>query len=243
MFIRTLFTAAFCLVSLIITNESKARTPIAVATTVQRDSAIPISTIGAKMNVGDIVFIRVKARPFQEVASATGTWTNHVGIVIDTSGNQPLIGESTFPFSRATSLSRFAARSEDGRIAIARLKEGITHEQQIRIRIAADERAGILYDTGFDLHSNREFCSRYVREVVKQATGIKVGEVETFTTLLKQRPDINLGFWKVWYFGHIPWLRETVTPASLLISPKVRLIYNGNVAANSERLATQTQES
>jgi hypothetical protein len=54
------------------------------------------------MKVGDLVFIRVGVRPFLEVADATDSWTNHVGIVVDTSGAEPVIGESTFPLSRRT---------------------------------------------------------------------------------------------------------------------------------------------
>ncbi len=80
-----------------------------------------LQSLGANMSVGDIVFIQVSARPFREVALATNSWTNHVGIVIDTSGAEPLIGESTFPFSRTTRLSKFIVRSSGGRVAVARL--------------------------------------------------------------------------------------------------------------------------
>ncbi|MGZ5859047.1 MAG: YebB family permuted papain-like enzyme [Burkholderiaceae bacterium] len=190
-------------------------------------AATTIGTLATSMKVGDIVFIRVSAKPFREVADATNSWTNHVGIVIDTNGAEPLIGESTFPFSRTTTLSKFIARSEDGRVAVARTKTPLSEEQQQRVLIAANKRAGIFYDTGFNLHSHRQFCSRYVREVLNEATGINVGDVETFATLLAHRPDTNVGFWKVWYFGHIPWERETVTPASLLRSQQVSLLFDG----------------
>ena len=92
---------------------------------------------------------------------------------------------------------------------------------------SADRRAGILYDTGFNLHSRRQFCSRYVREVLIEATGQSVGEVETFSHLLASRPNANVGFWKAWYFGNIPWDRETVTPASLLRSPALKTVFDG----------------
>jgi len=39
----------------------------------------------------------------------------------------------------------------------------------------------------------------------------------------------DLGFWKVWYFGRIPWQRETVTPASVLSSAQLRPIFDGVV--------------
>ena len=130
--------------------------------------------LAGTLKVGDLVFIRVSAKPFREIASATGSWTNHVGIVIDTSGLDPLIGESTFPFSRVTSLSSFIARSERGRVAVSRIKIDMTPEQMQRVATAARSRTGIFYDTGFDLHSRRQFCSRYVREVLQDAVGVKV---------------------------------------------------------------------
>ena len=48
--------------------------------------------------IGDIVFIRVTVRPFLEVASATRSWTNHVGIVVGERGGEPLIAEARFRY-------------------------------------------------------------------------------------------------------------------------------------------------
>jgi hypothetical protein len=93
----------------------------------------------------------------------------------------------------------------------------------------AARREGIFYDTGFDLHSRRQFCSRFVHEVIEEATGVRVGEVETFSQLLAKQPDANVRFWRFWYFGHIPWSRETVTPASLLHSPALGIVFDGRV--------------
>ena len=74
-----------------------------------------------------------------------------------------------------------------------------------------------------------------MREVIEEATGTQVGEVETFATLLTRRPQTDLGFWRVWYFGQIPWQRETVTPASLLRSPELMPVFDG-VAVTSTAL-------
>ena len=47
-------------------------------------------------------------------------------------------------------------------------------------------------------------------DVAAEATGYTVGDVETFASLLARRPDANQTFWRAWYFGRIPWDRETV---------------------------------
>lgn len=216
------FSTAFCLAVLLVVNPI-----LANAEPCNEPAATNVRALAPILNVGDVVFIRVAARPFLEVAVATDSWTNHVGIVIDTAGDEPLIAESTFPLSRTTKLSKFAARSEGGRLAIARLKAPLKPEQRQQLVAAAERRTGIFYDTGFDLHSRCQFCSRYVREVIEEATGIRVGEVETFATLLTRRPQTDLGFWRVWYFGQIPWQRETVTPASLLRSPELVPVFDG----------------
>lgn len=192
-------------------------------------SDIDPSALSSALQIGDVVFIRVNALPFREVAAATDAWTNHVGIVVAGSGMDAFVAESTFPWSRITNFRRFVTRSEQGQLAIARLRIPPTPQQQIRLSEAVRRRTGILYDTGFNLHSRRQFCSRFVREILAEATGINVGEVESFAQLLARRPGASLGFWRLWYFGRIPWARETVTPASLLRSPELHVFFDGHV--------------
>ena len=136
---------------------------------------VDLAMLGPTLKVGDVVFIHVAVLPFEEVAIATDSWTNHVGVVVDTSGPEPLVAESAFPLSRITPLSRFVRRSGAGRLAVTRLEEDLTDVQQEAIRLAAQRRLGVFYDTGFDLHSRRQFCSRFVREVLKEGAGTTVG--------------------------------------------------------------------
>ncbi len=185
--------------------------------------------LAKRLAVGDVVFIRVHVLPFEKISSTTMSWTNHVGIVVDTSRREPLIAESRFPLSGTTTWSRFVARSKDGRVAVSRPAFVMDQQQVGKLREAVAARAGILYDTGFDLHSRRQFCSRYVREVLQEATGIAFGRVESFSTLFADNPQADLGFWRIWYFGYIPWQRETVTPASLLDDAKLTRIFDGYV--------------
>lgn len=192
--------------------------------------------LGRQLEVGDVVFIRVTALPFKKVASATASWTNHVGIVTDVSGSEPTISESTFPISKKTPLSRFVKRSEGGRVAVGRLSTPLTSPQQAAVVRSAQKRLGVFYDTGFNLESKGQFCSRYVREVLEDATGIKVGEVEDFSTLLTHNPKVDLAFWQAWFFGNIPWQRKTVTPASLLESPYLQRVFDGNAKTDSDAM-------
>ncbi len=185
--------------------------------------------LGKTLKVGDVVFIRIPFSPFTEVAKTTMSWTNHVGIVVEISGKEPLIAESKFPLSGQATWSKFVKRSDKGRVAITRLPTPLNATQQAKLKLAVAERNGIAYDTGFNLHSHKQFCSRYVREVLQEAAHVELGQIEKFSTLLKNNPQANQKFWKSWFFGNIPWERETVTPASLLRDDKMEKIFDGRV--------------
>jgi len=191
--------------------------------------SVTMSELAARLRVGDLVFTRIPVLPFRRVAAATRTWTNHVGIVIDTDGAEPAVAESKIPLSGTTTLSRFVQRSEGCRAAVLRLKEPLTASQQQAIAAAARKRARIFYDTGFNLFSRRQFCSRFVREVVHEATGAVIGEVESFSTLFAGNPQADIGFWRLWFFGRIPWARQTVTPASMMHSTNLTPVFDGVV--------------
>ncbi|MTD33554.1 YebB family permuted papain-like enzyme [Paludibacterium denitrificans] len=188
---------------------------------------ISLEGLSTKLTAGDILFIRVPAYPFHKVAETTQSWTNHVGIVVEANRSEVLVAESKFPLSRISPLARFLSSAEGGRISVQRLNIGLTDTQQNRLQQAARARLGVFYDTGFNLHSKREFCSRYVHEIIREATGTPVGEVETFSTLLTRNPRADLGFWTLWYFGNIPWNRETITPASMLRSAALHSVFDG----------------
>lgn len=192
-------------------------------------AVISFADLNRQLRAGDVVFIHVTPLPFEKVSEATKSWINHVGVVIDVSGSEAIVAESTFPFSRTTPVSKFVARSEHGRVAVGRLTTPPNDEQAKAISVASRSRMGIFYDTGFNLHSRRQYCSRFVREVLREATGVELGDVESFGTLLASNPDTDLGFWRLWFFGRIPWARKTVTPASLYRSEQLNPVFDGRI--------------
>lgn len=197
-----------------------------------------LAALGRELRVGDVVFVRIPFPLFTKVADTTNSWTNHVGIVIDDSGTEPVIAESRFPLSGQTTWQHFVARSEQGRVAVGRVAPALDPQQRARIAASARARFAILYDTGFDLHSPRQFCSRFVREVLDEALSVRVGRVGTFGALLASNPRADIAFWRTWYFGYIPWQRETVTPASLLNDPALHKIFDGRVTTEPGSILT-----
>jgi hypothetical protein len=176
------------------------------------------------LKVGDVVFIRIPIGLFLKVAEASNSWSNHVGIIVGHDGTDWVVAESCVPWVRKRRFRDFVARSAEGRFVVRRLHRALTAYEQEKLRTAADRRMGLLYQTGFALRSKRQFCSKFVREVLAEACGEEVGEIETFATLLARNPQTSLRFWRLWYFGRIPWQRETITPDSLLRSARLQTI-------------------
>jgi hypothetical protein len=139
------------------------------------------------------------------------------------------VAESGIPFVRKTPLKRFLGRSVDQKFSIRRLKDEPTIEQKRAMLQFADSQMGRVYSLGFDLESNKTFCSKFVHDVVFQSTHQSVGEVETFDHLLHRNPDAPLSFWRGWFLGSIPWQRTTITPASEMESPLLKVVSEHHV--------------
>ena len=189
---------------------------------------------------GDVVFLAIPNFLYRRVARASGTWTSHVGFVdgVDDQG-RATVAESRVPRASRTSLRKFLGRTEPGLAAIRRLPTPPTPAQIATLRSAAERRFGTLYHLGFDYDSQRTYCSKFVHDVFSEALGVSLGEIEAFRTLLERHPDQPLTFWRLWYFGRIPWNRRTVTPVSLLESPRLVTVWEGGrVSAFANPLAT-----
>nr|WP_318382600.1 YebB family permuted papain-like enzyme [uncultured Enterobacter sp.] len=178
--------------------------------------------------VGDIVFTSVGSALFREISAASRCWSNHVGIIIGHDGMDYVVAESRIPLSTTTSLTRFIRRSAQQRYAIRRLACGLTDAQKKSITAQVPSRLRKVYHTGFNYDSSRQFCSKFVFDIYREALALPVGEVETFDQLLNSNPDAKLTFWRFWFMGTIPWQRKTVTPASLWNYPALDLIFSSH---------------
>ncbi len=184
------------------------------------------------LDVGDIVFIEVPFPVFREISKASLCWSNHVGIVVGHNGEDYILAESTIPLSRNTTLKSFIRRSRNGRYEVKRLINGLTDAQKLALVSGVFEKLNIPYHTGFKLHSKRQFCSKFVYELYRDRLSIELGKIEKFSDLLSTNPEANLRVWRLWFFGRIPWQRETVTPASLYYCSKLTHITCDGLSGN-----------
>ncbi|WP_051560521.1 YiiX/YebB-like N1pC/P60 family cysteine hydrolase [Marinobacterium jannaschii] len=169
---------------------------------------------------GDIVFTAIDAFLFHQVARGTGSWCSHVGIAVQEKGEWFVL-ESAVPVVKKCSLRRFIARSKNYQVEVRRLPQVLNPDQVAQVKLAAAKRMGTFYHLGFDYDSGRQYCSKFVYQVLEEAVGFAPGKIQTLQQLIEENPQANLNFWRVWYLGFIPWQRRAVTPASQLDDPRL----------------------
>jgi hypothetical protein len=182
--------------------------------------------VTARLQDGDLIFIRQANPIFRRVAETTRSWETHVGILFSDPNGTWRVAESRFPLSKFTRLERFIARAEHGRVYITRLQAGLSLAEKQRLRRAARARMRRWYDLGFNYDSPRLYCSKLVFDVYREVTGVPVGSLTTFRQLLADNPQAPMGFWRMWFFGRIPWERRCVTTTSEMKSPEFCPVYD-----------------
>lgn len=180
--------------------------------------------VTADLQEGDIIFISIKSPLYRQVAQGTGSWTSHVGFIIK-EDNQWYVLESAVPVVRKTPLSKFLARTMNNEVCIKRLSRSLSRSDIERLKQSAEKRMGRFYHLGFNFDSKRQFCSKFVYLTYKEALGIELGKIQTMQELLQENPQASLTFWRLWYFGFIPWQRRTITPTSQLFDEKLNEVF------------------
>ncbi|MCO4792410.1 MAG: hypothetical protein KC493_01765 [Bacteriovoracaceae bacterium] len=187
---------------------------------------------------GDILFISLPGHAFYEkVEKAMNHWATHVGMVLKNDNDELFVSESTYPFSKDTSFCKFVDRAK-GKVAVSRLRGiALNSRDLLDLRVSSKKRLGVYYHLGFKLDSSKQFCSKFVWEIYKEALGIEVGKIETFQDILDthedpQRREEAIKFFKFWFFHwaipgspSIPWERRTVSPKSQYEDSDLKTIY------------------
>ncbi|MCP4597348.1 YiiX/YebB-like N1pC/P60 family cysteine hydrolase [Neptuniibacter sp.] len=181
--------------------------------------------VTAQITEGDIIFISIDSFLYRQVAKGTGSWTSHVGFVIQ-ENNEWFVLESAVPTVTKCPLRKFLSRTRNSEVAIKRLPQELFQTEIKALKQAAGKRMGKFYHLGFNFDSTRQFCSKFVYLTYKEALGIELGKVQTLRELLDENPQASVNFWRCWYFGFIPWQRRTVTPASQLNDPQLLEVFS-----------------
>ena len=177
---------------------------------------------------GDLLFTSIPNPLYRRIAEATGTKATHVGIAFYVEKCGWMVAESKVPFAKFTPLWKFVARSDGGWLVVRRVNGGLAPDQVEAILRECKVRVGKLYDLGFRFESARQYCSKFVYQAYDVALGIRIGSLETFADLLNLNPDTPQWFWRLWFFGSVPWSRLTITPASIIRSPALKTVWESS---------------
>ena len=172
--------------------------------------------VGKSLKPADILFLDIDQYLFRKVAEASQSWTSHVGVAIR-EDNQWMIYESVDPVSKKTPLCDFLSRTRKDHVAIRRMKEEPSAEQLKELTAFLKDNMGKKYHFGFDYNSEKLFCSKLVYKAYKKVFNLELGSLKTFKQMLAENPNGKTWFWRLWFFGSIPWERVTVTPHDQLI--------------------------
>jgi hypothetical protein len=175
---------------------------------------------------GDIIFIRISNFLYKQVAATSCSWESHVGVVFRGDDGEWFVAESTIPVSKFKPLEMFIHKSENERFMVRRVRGGLTNEEKERLRTAAMVRMNKVYHLGFKYDSPRQYCSKFVYDIYKDAIGREVGHLQSFRQLISENPEAPVYFWRLWFFGFIPWRRTCVTTTSQLKDDSLETVFD-----------------
>ena len=185
-----------------------------------------LTELKSNIQEGDIIFTAIGGPLFQRIASSTGSWTSHVGMIFKGKDGKWLVAESKVPFSCYSTLENFVGRSVGLKVATRRVKQNLSSREIHQLRVSAEKRLGKIYDFSYNYDNTRsQYCSKFVFEVYQEALAIEIGKNEKFEDIYAQYPKMSLSFWRLWYLGRIPWKMKTVTPASQFNDDRLESIY------------------
>ena len=177
--------------------------------------------IEAQLREGDIAFINVDTWLYRKVAAATKSWTTHVGIVLKEK-DKWIVAESSIPFSKKTPFCKFIQHTSHDQYSIRRIGHTeFAMKEMEQIKSLVNANMGRFYDLYFNYDSPRLFCSKFVYDLIKDTTGMEIGQVETLDNIRKNNPTGDTTFWEYWFLGNVPWQQRTITPQSMYEDAKL----------------------
>ncbi len=194
-----------------------------------------LADVKPKLQDGDLIFIRLADPIFVHVAETMNSWETHVGIIFHDAKDGWIVYESTVPLSKKTPLDKFVAHADDQRFTIRRAKKNLTSNEKDQLLQAASNRLGKLYHLGFKYDSSRQYCSKFVHDSYLDATGREVGHIETFREVLEANPKAPVWFWRLWFFGFIPWERRCVTTTSELKDKNFVTVFDTEIVRETKK--------
>lgn len=129
---------------------------------------------------------------------------------------QPYVFEASATV-RYTSLAKWIAHGQGGKLVIKRLRHGVTAAQVKRLRAAARHFAGKPYDLTFEWSDSRIYCSELVWKIYNRALGVHIGKLQHLREFDLSDPAVRTKI-KERYGDTVPLNEKVISPAAMFAS-------------------------
>lgn len=199
-------------------------------------NSIIISSSFASFEPGDILLHSAKCGQYcDSIRAVTNSQIDHAAIVVKApkTSTLPLVSkfftkdgevvEAWTPIAKRTNLAEFIAR-DSGQYIQLRLKPEYMNKNSINdvVKIAQSY-VGKEYDYHFEESEDKIYCSELVYKAYEKGANIPVGKVQRISEFGRKSAK---GYWTEHFNGNIPWERQIISPAGLLITDKFYVVYS-----------------
>ena len=173
----------------------------------------------AAVRDGDIVFQTSRSSQSQAIQLATHSPYSHMGLVL-IQKDQPFVLEA-IAHVQLTPLAEWAARGENGRFIVKRLRDGSILGDPVKLsalRKAALRLKGSRYDPYFEWSDEGMYCSELVWKAFERGLGIQLGATAPLRSF--DLSDELVSSKLTERFGaNVPLDERVISPAAIFDSP------------------------
>ncbi len=185
---------------------------------------------------GDFIFQHLPGRLTRVIADITNSPYSHCGIIVKKQSNFYVL-EAIGPVIE-TPLNTWINRGIGHRITIVRLKE--KYQRDIpKIIKAANKFKGLPYDVQYDWDNEKIYCSELIYKAVDAAIGLQLTNFVNLGDLSWQPHE---AFIRYITGGELPLDRKMITPADIVVSDKVDIVYSSFPPKPQEGIVFETAD-
>ncbi|GGG36352.1 YiiX family permuted papain-like enzyme [Hymenobacter glacieicola] len=180
-----------------------------------------VQQISDRLHNGDLVFQTSQSAQSRAIQLATHSGYSHCGILFKKNGTWRVF-EAVQPVSE-TSLAAWAARGQEGKFVVKRLRDAetvLTPDALRRLQAAGEQYRGKNYDLYFGWSDERIYCSELLWKMYRQATGREIGTLQTLREFDLSHPAVQAKL-KERYGKHIPLDEKVISPVRMLKSEEL----------------------
>eukprot|EP01029_Cantina_marsupialis_P007680 TRINITY_DN1867_c0_g1_i1.p2 TRINITY_DN1867_c0_g1~~TRINITY_DN1867_c0_g1_i1.p2 ORF type:complete len:224 (-),score=31.22 TRINITY_DN1867_c0_g1_i1:2746-3417(-) len=191
----------------------------------EEDRHIDLEHLEPMLQDGDIIFQTSTSAQSKAIQLATKSKYSHMGMIYKKEG-KAYVFEAIQPV-KLTPVKEWVERGKRKHFVVKRLIDAdkiLTESVKKDMRLLAEDFLGKNYDIYFEWSDERIYCSELVWKIYKQAANIEIGKLEQLSDFDLTSAPVKQKL-KERYGTRIPMGEKVISPAAMIGSNKLRLIY------------------